>query len=27
MMEMVFSRDYQSKPYWWEKTPRPVFVS
>jgi len=27
MMEMVFSRDYQSKPYWWEKIPRPVFVS
>ena len=19
----VFSKDYQSKPYWWERTPRP----
>ncbi len=23
-MGTVFSRDYQSKPYWWERTPRPV---
>ena len=21
--DSVFSKDYQSKPYWWERTPRP----
>ena len=21
--DRVFSKDYQSKPYWWERTPRP----
>ena len=23
-MATVFSRDYQSEPYWWDRTPRPV---